>query len=327
MRTVIVTGAAGLIGSNLSKHLLQNGINVIAIDNLSGGYKSNVPNGCEFHDVDCGTNLYRIFKDRKIDAVYHLAAYAAECLSPFIRKFNYTNNVVSTANIVNCCLNYNVRKLIFTSSVAVYGHNRMPYLSEDDVPTPADPYGVAKFACEQDIAIAGEQHGLEYTIIRPHNVFGKHQNIWDRYRNVLGIWMKQYRSCQELTVFGDGTQTRYFTPVEYLMDPMVLMLDDYNKITFNLGSDKLLSINEAIEFFKKVTNEDLGKVRVNYTEARHEAHMLTLDHSLANAEFGKCDYSFEDSLREMWLWAKNDVPRDTQRPKYEVEKGMYGAWK
>ena len=326
-KNVIVTGAAGLIGSNLSRYLMENGINVIAIDNLSGGYATNIPDGCEFHNLDCAGNIDDVFNGRRIEAVYHLAAYAAECLSPFIRKYNYTNNVVSTANIVNCCLNYGVRKIIFTSSIAVYGHNSSHNLGSDSVLTPADPYGVAKFACEQDIAIANRQHGLEYTIIRPHNVFGKYQNIWDRYRNVLGIWMRQYRFQEGLTIFGDGSQKRYFTPVEYLMGPMLRMLSDFDGKTFNLGADDPMTINEAVDIFRTVTDEEFGMVKVNYVEKRHEADLLSLDHTEANNAFGKCDFDFEASLRNMWTWAKSDIPKEPQRPAYEVEKGMYGVWK
>lgn len=326
-KNVVVTGAAGLIGANLSRYLTRNGINVIAVDNLSGGYRSNIPDGCEFHNVDCGEDIDEIFASRQIDAVYHLAAYAAECLSPFIRKYNYANNVVATANVVNCCLNHNVRKIIFTSSIAVYGHSSSHNLGGAVAPTPADPYGVAKFACEQDIAIANKQHGLEYTIIRPHNVFGKYQNIWDRYRNVLGIWMRQYRSQEGLTIFGDGSQKRYFTPVEYLMEPMLRMLSDFNGETFNLGADNPITINEVVDIFRRVTDEDFGVVKVNHVEQRHEAILLSLDHSEANAAFGRCNLDFESSLREMWLWAKDDAPKEPQRPAYEVEKGMYGVWK
>src|SRR5690606_11980832 len=126
-------------------------------------------------------DITKVFELYNIEYVYHFAAYAAEGLSPFIRQYNYTNNLVSTANIVNKCIEFSVKRLIFTSSMAVYGAGNPPF-NESDATAPIDPYGVAKLACEMDIRIAGDQHGLDWCIIRPHNVYGDNQNIWDRYR-------------------------------------------------------------------------------------------------------------------------------------------------
>ena len=121
-----------------------------------------------------------------------MAAYAAEGLNPFIRKFNYENNLLATANIINECINNNVKRLVFTSTMAVYGYgDNNPPFGEEVVPAPIDPYGIAKYGCELDIQVAGDQHGLDWCIIRPHNVYGINQNLWDKYRNVLGIWMYQ----------------------------------------------------------------------------------------------------------------------------------------
>lgn len=91
-------------------------------------------------------------------------------MSPFIRKFNYENNLISTTNIINECIRYDVKRLVFTSSMAVYGNAIAPF-KEDYIPNPIDPYGIAKYACEMDISVAGKQHGLDWCIIRPHNVY------------------------------------------------------------------------------------------------------------------------------------------------------------
>ena len=111
-----------------------------------------------------------------------------DCLL-FIRNYNYRNNVICSANIINECINHDT-KMVFTSSMAVYGGQEPPF-TEDLRPQPIDPYGVAKYSVEVDLALAGEQFGLKYNIVRPHNVLGKYQNIWDRYRNVIGIFIRK----------------------------------------------------------------------------------------------------------------------------------------
>ena len=179
---ILITGVAGLLGSRLADWIIENqpDATVIGVDDLSGGYVENIHEDVIFYPIKVeGKELNEVFSKHDIDYVYHFAAYAAEGLSPFIRTFNYTNNLVATANIVNNCINHDVKSLVFTSRMAVYGENNPPFAEELDC-NPTDSYGVAKAACEKDIQIAGEQHGLDWCIIRPHNVYGKKQNIWDK---------------------------------------------------------------------------------------------------------------------------------------------------
>jgi nucleoside-diphosphate-sugar epimerase len=200
--------------------------------------------------------------------VFHLAAYAAEGLSPFIRNYNYQNNLVATANIVNECIKHDVKRLVFTSTLAVYGHGEGGMFDEVFRPAPIDPYGVAKFGCEMDIQIAGEQHGLDWCIIRPHNVYGIKQNIWDKYRNVLGIWMYQHMNGESTTIFGDGEQTRAFSYVDDILEPMwnAAILPQASKEIINLGGIEEHTINEA----NKILSEIAGSMNTTYHEQRHE---------------------------------------------------------
>ena len=250
---VLITGVAGLLGSRLADWIIENTDDtVIGIDDMSGGYEENVHKDVNLYKVDLSTDdISGIFEDNKPDIVYHMAAYAAEGLSPFIRKFNYRNNLVSTANIINECIRHDVRRLIFTSTMAVYGHGNPPF-HEDDLPCPIDPYGIAKYGAEMDIKIAGEQHGLDWCIIRPHNVYGVKQNVWDRYRNVLGIWMYQYMNDEDMTIFGDGEQTRAFSFIDDTLEPMYKagIQDNCSKEIINLGGTKFYSIKEANNILK-----------------------------------------------------------------------------
>ena len=329
---ILITGVGGLIGSRLAAHILENypECKVVGIDNLSGGFKNNIPLDVVFYESDIAKEtLTGIFEYHKIDYVYHFAAYAAEGLSPFIRKYNYENNVIATSNIVNECVNHNVKRLIFASSMAVYGHGwegKRPF-SEDDQPCPIDPYGIAKYACEMDIQVAGEQHGLNWTIIRPHNVYGINQNIWDKYRNVLGIWMYQYLNNQPMTIFGDGTQTRAFSYIDDCLEPLInaAIKKEACCEIINLGGTKFNTINEANSILREVIKNGA----VEYREARHEVKDAypTYTKSVEILEYEhKTD--LKEGLEKMWAWAKEQPNRKRFFwDNYEINKGIYSYWK
>jgi UDP-glucose 4-epimerase len=328
---ILITGVAGLIGSNLADWIIKNHPEhkVIGIDDLSGGYIENVNDDIHaFYEFDLidGKRLQQVFTLNKPDLVYHMAAYAAEGLSPFMRTFNYKNNLLSTAHIINNCINHDVNRLIFTSTMAVYGHGTPPF-SETDPPDPIDPYGVAKYACEMDLKIAGDQHGLDWCIIRPHNVYGIKQNIWDKYRNVLGIWMYQHMKNQPMTVFGDGEQQRAFSYIDDTLEPLYRagIQENCSKQIINLGGMTHYSINET----NKILREVIGTGEKIYKEKRHEvkdAHP-TWEKSVELLGY-EDSYSLRDGLKEMWDWAQKQ-PQKNQRfwETYEIEKGIYEYWK
>ena len=327
MKKIIITGVAGLLGSRMAEWVLEHHstYKIIGIDDLSGGYIDHVPASVEFHQLDLvKDNVSHLFND--VDIVYHFAAYAAEGLSPFIRKFNYSCNLVATANVVNACIEHQIGRLVFTSSMAVYGVGKPPF-KESDIPSPIDPYGVAKFACEMDIKIAGEQHQLDWCIIRPHNVYGRNQNIWDRYRNVLGIWMYQYKQGLPFTIFGDGSQKRAFSCIDDCLEPLWKAGTDprASKQIINIGSWKYYSIKDASEVLKRV----IGDGEIKHEEARHEVKDALPSHEKS---IQLLDYedktSLEVGLLDMWNWAKEQPDRPQQSwDQYEIQKGIYSFWK
>jgi UDP-glucose 4-epimerase len=272
--------------------------------------------------------IENIFESHKIDYVFHFAAYAAEGLSPFIRCYNYDNNLKATAKIVNECIKHDVKRLIFTSTLAVYGYGNGGIFDESQQQAPIDPYGVAKYGCEMDIQIAGEQHGLDWCIIRPHNVYGVKQNIWDKYRNVLGIWMYQHLNGEDLTIFGDGEQTRAFSFIDDSLEPLwnSAVREEASKQIINLGGIEEISINEASSALKDVIGTELG---VTHLEARHEVkHSIpTFQKSIDLLGF-EHKTSMKEGLTQMWEWAKQQPMRDRfVWPSYELEKGIYSFWK
>jgi UDP-glucose 4-epimerase len=305
----------------------QPGYTVIGVDNFSGGYPENIPEGVLFFNRDLATDsLEDIFQQHEIMYVYHFAAYAAEGLSPFIRKFNYTNNLVATAGIVNQCIVHNVKRLIFTSSMAVYGNGKPPF-NEADIPSPVDPYGVAKYACEIDINIAGEQHGLDWCIIRPHNVYGHNQNIWDKYRNVLGIWMYQKLHNEPFTIFGNGSQKRAFSYIDDCLLPLWKAADSEkaSRQVINLGSSVETSLLEAAEILREV----VGGAEFVFLEQRHEVMNAYSTHEKSVAILGYQDStSLKEGLTDMWRWAQQQPNRERMEwESYEIDKGMYAFWK
>ena len=326
---ILITGVAGLIGSRMADWIIDNHPEheVIGIDNLSGGYKENIHPQVKFYEIDCkDKGIKDIFEFYKPDYVYHFAAYAAEGLSPFIRTYNYQNNLEATANIVNECIKHDVKRLVFTSTMAVYGHGNPPF-DESHTPAPIDPYGIAKYACEMDIKVAGEQHGLDWCIIRPHNVYGNKQNIWDKYRNVLGIWMNQYMNDLPMSIFGDGEQKRAFSFIDDCLEPLWKAAVDKraSKEIINLGSGIFYTINEANSILREV----IGDGTYIHKEDRHEvkdAHP-TWDKSVVLLDY-KDIITLHDGLNIMWNWAKQQPKREQfVWGNYELEKGIYSFWK
>lgn len=329
-KTVLITGAAGLIGSRLADWIIENKseVKVIGIDDLSGGYRNNVNPKMEFHQMNLISDpIDDIFVANDINYVFHLAAYAAEGLSPFIRTYNYDNNLKATARIVNECIKNDIERIVFTSTMAVYGHGYGGIFDEDQIPQPIDPYGIAKFGCEMDIKVAGEQHGLDWCIIRPHNVYGRNQNIWDKYRNVLGIWMYQNLTNEKLSIFGDGEQTRAFSCIDDSLEPFwnAATYEKASKQIVNLGGIHHYTIKEAADILIDV----MGSGEVVHYEQRHEVkHCVpTYQKSIDILDFEhKTD--LKEGLTDMWEWAKQQPTRERfVWPQYELDKGIYSYWK
>lgn len=331
-KTVLITGVAGLLGSRLADWIIENqpDYQVIGIDDLSGGYKENVNPKVKFIELNLVTESHHfdvLMKEYKPDYVFHFAAYAAEGLSPFIRTYNYDNNLKATALVVNECVKNDVTRLVFTSTLAVYGHGYGGIFNEDQIPSPIDPYGVAKYACEMDIQIAGEQHGLDWCIVRPHNVYGVNQNIWDKYRNVLGIWMYQYLNNEPMTIFGDGEQTRAFSYIDDNLEPLwkSAVLPEASKQIINLGGIEEISITKAC----KTLQEVIGGGEIVYKEARHEVkHSIPTWQKSIDILGYEYKTNLKKGLTEMWNWAQQQPKRKQFIwDSYELDKGIYSFWK
>ncbi len=283
----LVTGGAGFMGSHVAETLLAMDHQVVVLDDLSGGFRDNVPEGATFVEGSVTDHelLDRLFSRYSFDNVYHLAAYAAEGLSHFIKRFNYENNLLGSVNLINASVNSGVKRFVFTSSIAVYGSGQTP-LSESMTPVPEDPYGIAKLAVEQELRVSHEMFGLDYIIFRPHNVYGERQNTGDRYRNVVGIFMNQLLKGEPMTIFGDGEQFRAFThiaDVAPIIASSVNYPDAINQI-FNIGADTAYSVNELAGVVAAAMGREC---RVRHLDARNEVMIAVSDHSKAERSSGR----------------------------------------
>ena len=328
--TSLVTGGAGFIGAHVCRHLLARGHRVIVIDDLSGGFRENVPTEATFIEGSIVDHelVDSLFEEHSFDHVFHLAAYAAEGLSHFIRRFNYTNNLIGSANLINASVNHDVKCFVFTSSIAVYGAGQLP-MTESTVPAPEDPYGVAKYAVELDLKAAHEQFGLNSVIFRPHNVYGEYQNIGDRYRNVIGIFMNQYMTGEPFTIFGDGTQTRAFSSIDDIAPVIASAAETpsaFNQV-FNIGADTPYSVNELAECVYQVMGGS-GKAPVRYLDARNEVLHAYSDHTKVAGVFGaQKQTTLEEGLQKMATWAKEVGARETAPfTAIEVAEGLPASW-
>lgn len=310
----LVTGGAGFIGSHVTNELVRAGHTVVVLDDLSGGFRENVNEKAIFvqGSVTDHALLEELFAKHKFDYVYHLAAYAAEGLSHFIKRFNYSNNLIGSVNLINESVRHKVKCFVFTSSIAVYGALKPP-MKEDMIPVPEDPYGIAKLAVEMDLKTTHEMFGMDYIIFRPHNVYGEFQNIGDRYRNVVGIFMNQLMQGKPLSVFGDGSQTRAFS---YIGDLAPVIANCVNipaakNQVFNIGADQEYSVLELAQETMRAMGIT-GEVR--HLEARNEVLHAHADHSKVKKIFGEeKTTSLAEGLKRMADWAKSAGVRKSQR--------------
>lgn len=342
---VLCSGGAGFLGSHLVDHLLNLGYDVVVLDDLSGGSRHNLdiplsgkePGGAR---KDCRelavasivdheyVNL--LFEEYKFRYVFHCGAFAAEVLSQHIKRFNYMNNLVGSVNLINASVNYGVECFVFLSSIAVYG-GLTPPMREDMTPQPADSYGLAKLTVERELALTHEKFGLDYVVFRAANVYGERQNIADRYRNVIGIFMNQILRGEPMTVFGDGKQQRAFTYVGDIVPAIAKSptIPAARNQVFNIGSDHRETVGRLALHVAAAMGAPLN---VRHLTARDEVKQAWADHSKAREVFGGLitETSLEDGLHRMAQWVRRNRHLAVETQEFagiEIVKGLPEGWR
>jgi UDP-glucose 4-epimerase len=329
MSAILVTGGAGFIGSHVAEALVGRGHTVTVLDDLSGGFRDNVPGRVRFvaGSITDAPLVDRLFAESSFDHVYHFAAYAAEGLSHFIKRFNYTNNVIGSVTLINAAVNTGVKGFVFASSIAVYGSTPVLPMTEASLPHPEDSYGIAKYAVEQELRVCREVFGLDYIIFRPHNVYGPRQNIADRYRNVVGIFMNQILRGEPMTIFGDGTQTRAFSYIDDVAPLMAeaIEIDEAWGQIFNVGADEAWTLNELA---RRVAAAMGVEARVSHLPARLEVLHARSSHERIRRVFGdRAHTPLDAGLDAMARWVRARGPqRTTPFGPIEVTKNLPPSW-
>ncbi|MBU0459616.1 MAG: NAD-dependent epimerase/dehydratase family protein [Nanoarchaeota archaeon] len=300
MAKIFITGVAGFLGSHLADRFLQQGHQVVGTDNLIGGYMDNVPKEVEFYTYDCNflNSMKKIMKD--VDIVYHCAATAYEGLSVFSPYYVNKNIYQITASILSSAVHNKVKRIVFTSSMARYGENQVPF-TEDMEPRPQDPYGIGKFASEMLIKNICQTHGMEYVIAVPHNIIGPRQKYDDPYRNVASIFINRMLQGKQPMIYGDGEQKRCFSFVHDCLQCLEKMAFQDNVVgeVINIGPDEeVITINQLAKTIAELLNFDLNPI---YMPGRpQEVKLATCSADKARKMLGyQTNYTLKQGLQEM----------------------------
>jgi UDP-glucose 4-epimerase len=329
MPRTLVTGGAGFIGSHVADRLIAAGHEVTVLDDLSGGSAENVrpPAALVEGNILDVPLVEGLFRTGRFDFVFHFAAYAAEGLSHFIKRYNYLNNLIGSVNLINAAVNSgSVRCFVFTSSIAVYGRNQLP-MTEDLVPAPEDPYGIAKYAVERELAASHAMFGLPFIVFRPHNVYGERQNIGDKYRNVVGIFMNQIMRGEEMTIFGDGLQTRAFSHIDEVAPVIAGAIEcerAYGEV-FNVGADRVCTVADLAHIVARAMGVE---PKIEFLPSRQEVAHAYASHDKARAYFGTApEISIDEGVHRMARWARQHGARQSRRfADIEISRNLPSSW-
>lgn len=263
--TILITGVAGFLGSHLADRFLFEGYKVKGIDNLIGGYKSNVPEEVDFYQFDLADLKQLNEAMQGVDIVVHAACTAYEGLSVFSPSLVVQNTTQITATTLSASVKQGVKKFVYMSSMARYGvQDSLPYL-ESMVPKPQDPYGIAKVASEQLVKNICQTHGIDFVILVPHNIIGPRQKFDDPFRNVASIMINRMLSGKQPIIYGTGEQTRCFSFINDVINPCARAIntDAVSERTINIGPDEeTVTINELAQILGKLMNIEVHPIHM-----------------------------------------------------------------
>lgn len=308
---VFVTGLAGFLGSHLADRLLALGHSVSGCDDLSGGYRDNVPASAELFVVDCCDLEAMKGIVAGADVLVHTAAAAHEGLSVFSPAAIVRSNVQASVATFTAAIAGGVKRIVYCSSMARYGDNPVPFTEAMPV-RPADPYGIAKVASEQLLDNLASVHGVERAVAVPHNIIGPRQKYDDPYRNVASIMANLMLQGRQPYIYGDGHQKRCFSPVSEVVDCLVALALEpgMDGLTVNVGPDEgFITINELAERLARIIGfSPLAPIHIE--DRPCEVKLATCSAELARERLGyRPERTLDDGLRDVVEYIRARGPR------------------
>jgi UDP-glucose 4-epimerase len=330
MSKVLITGVAGFMGSHMADDFLAKGYEVVGIDNLVGGYKDNIPNDVEFYNLDCSVfdDIESVF--RNVDLVVHTACTAYEGLSVFSPSLIVRNTSLATAATLSASVKHGVSKYVFLSSMARYGTQDTIPFTEDMQTKPQDPYGISKVESEMLIRNVSETHGMDYSILVPHNIIGPRQKYDDPFRNVASIIINRMLQGQQPIIYGDGSQQRCFSFYQDVANPIMVASENdiANGRVINIGPDEeFISINDLAFIIADILNFNLDPI---YMPGRpQEVKDATCSANLARELLGyQTTTSLRDGLTQLaeWIQERGTKPFEYHLPLEFITEKTPRTW-
>ena len=313
-KKILVTGGAGFMGSHLAEALVKEGHEVIVMDDLSGGYVDNVPKGAKFVRASITNRAACEGVMEGVDIVYHLAAHAAEGQSVFCPIHNAETNYIGSLNLVVAAINHNVKRFVFTSSMARYGEQKELPMHEGQNRIPEDPYGITKASFEHVLEIFAKVYGFEHVILVPHNIYGPRQNLADPYRNVVGIFINRILRGKPPIVYGDGLQKRAFSYIDDCT-PYVMKAGFQKDVVgeiINIGPDE--EPTTVKELAKIIIEEmDFKEDEIHMPARPQEVKYAYCSADKARKLLGyKTTTTLREGVKKFVAWAKGKGPQQLQ---------------
>lgn len=263
---ILITGGAGFIGSHLADALVEKGHQVTILDNLSTGTTRFLPDKAEFVEADIrDTSIASLFDTHHFDVIYHEAAQTMVPTSIAHPDFDADENIMGLLSILENARRTGVKKVIFSSSAAIYGDNLALPLKEEEIPAPESFYGLTKWMTEHYLALYHKLYGLHYTVLRYSNVYGPRQGAHGE-GGVIYIFAKALAEGKPITIFGDGKQTRDFISVHDIVAANVAALEQGNEEIMNVSTEEETTLEELAH--QMVTLAGYDASYIHYGPAR-----------------------------------------------------------
>lgn len=309
---ILVTGHSGLLGNALLKKLRLLKFEVYGVSRTD---RHHVEKNVFLTDLQDHERVKYVFDQVQPDIVYHLAANASESMGQVSPRDMVQRNVGMFTNVLSEAISHKVKKFIFASSISVYGDAKTPY-EEKSFPLPKDVYGVNKFACEMILKIMANVYGFEYTILRPHNIYGPGQNMNDLSKNVVALFMRKIITGEPYILYGEGKMIRAFSYVDDVADVFAEAARKFKNITMNVGSTEVHTIKELSDMIQKIAH---GSNMISSKPIRpQEMADFIAEHELQHSLVSYKDTPLEKGIQTTWEWVKKQRMLDLPQVPKEI---------